>query len=243
MYAIETKNLTKKYKDVVAVDSINLQVCKGDLFALLGLNGAGKTTTINMLSCLVAPSNGDAFVCGSSIVSQAPKVKSVIGVSPQETALAPTLTVKENLQFVCGIYGFSKQQTNARVQELVTQLGLDEVLSKNAGKLSGGWQRRVSIAMALISSPSVLFLDEPTLGLDVIAKNDLWQIIRSLKGKTTIVLTTHNMNEAQTLADKVGVMRNGRLLVVGSPIQIVNQTGVTNLEQAFVKIVGGGVNI
>ena len=214
MEAIRAVELTKKYGDLVAVDHLNLQIKLGELFSLLGVNGAGKTTTIKMLSCLTRPTSGDAFVCGESIVRDGLGVKRVIGVSPQETALAPNLSVKENLELMCGIHGFSKERRQAKIRELTEQFKLRNILSQKAGKLSGGWQRRVSIAMALVGEPAVLFLDEPTLGLDVIARRELWQIIRVLKGRTTIILTTHYMEEAEALSDRIGIMKNGKMLVV-----------------------------
>ena len=179
MQAIKTIGLMKRYKDVTAVNNINLEIQKGELFSLLGVNGAGKTTMIKMLTCLVVPSNGEAFVGGFSITSQSEQVKHLIGVSPQETAIAPNLSVLENLELICGIHGFSKEKTIAKIQELSEQFSLDSVLKRRAGKLSGGWQRRVSIAMALISEPEILFLDEPTLGLDVIARHELWEAIQA----------------------------------------------------------------
>ena len=193
MDAIRIEGLTKKYKDVVAVDNLSLSVQKGELFSLLGVNGAGKTTTIKMLSCLTQPTGGDAFLNGKSISKDTAAVKSLIAVSPQETAIAPGLSVQENLELMCGVHGFTKEKQNAKISELTNLLGLESVSKKKAGKLSGGWQRRLSIAMALISEPEILFLDEPTLGLDVLARSDLWDLIRSLKGKVTIILTTHYM--------------------------------------------------
>lgn len=216
MQAIQTIELVKRYKTLTAVDKLNLEIRQGELFSLLGVNGAGKTTTIKMLTCLTKPSSGDAFVGGYSIINQSEQVKQLIGVSPQETAVAPNLSVKENMELICGIHGFSKEKTKKRVEELSKQFNLDSVLKRKAGKLSGGWQRRVSIAMALISEPQILFLDEPTLGLDVIARHDLWKVIRSLKGKITIILTTHYMEEAEALSDRIGVMKNGNLLAVGT---------------------------
>ena len=214
MYAIKTMELAKQYKDLTAVDKLHLQINQGELFSLLGVNGAGKTTTIKMLSCLTKPTGGDALVGGYSIIKEPEQVKRLIGVSPQETAVAPNLSVKENLELICGIHEFSKEKTEAKIRELSEQFALDEVLRKRAGKLSGGFQRRVSIAMALISEPQILFLDEPTLGLDVIARHDLWGVIRSLKGKITIILTTHYMEEAEALSDRIGIMKSGRLLAV-----------------------------
>lgn len=237
MDAIETRNLTKRYKDVTAVDSLNLQIHKGELFSLLGINGAGKTTAIKMLSCLSTPTAGDAFVGGYSITRQQEKIKPLIGVSPQETAVAPNLSVKENLELMCGIHGFSKEIREIKIAELSTQLGLQSVAAKKAGKLSGGWQRRLSIAMALISQPEILFLDEPTLGLDVIARSELWDLIRSLKGKVTIILTTHYLEEAEALSDRIGIMKDGRLLICGTAEELKEAAGTQSFEQAFVQIV------
>lgn len=235
--AIEIQNLTKKYKDVVAVDDLSLNIRQGELFALLGVNGAGKTTTIKMLSCLVKPTSGDALVCGKSIVSSAGEVKPLIGVSPQETAVAPNLSTRENLELMCGVHGFSKEKTAEKIAELCEQFNLGEVMSKRAGKLSGGWQRRLSIAMAMISEPEILFLDEPTLGLDVIARSELWDAIRALKAHTTIILTTHYMEEAEALSDRVGIMRGGKLLTVGTAGEIKSSVGTDSFEEAFIKIV------
>jgi ABC-2 type transport system ATP-binding protein len=237
MQAIKTTNLIKKYKSLAAVDGITLAVNHGELFSLLGVNGAGKTTTIKMLTCLTQPTEGDAFVGGFSVKTQAEKVKPLIGVSPQETAVAPNLSVRENLELICGIHGFSKEKTRERISQLSSQFSLGDVLNKKASKLSGGWQRRVSIAMALISQPQILFLDEPTLGLDVIARQDLWDAIRALKGKVTVVMTTHYMEEAEALSDRIGIMKNGRLLAVGTVEQLKEKAGTDRFETAFVTLV------
>ena len=239
MYAIRTANLTKKYKDIIAVDQLNLQVKKGELFSLLGVNGAGKTTTIKMLSCLTQPTSGDAFLNGKSICKNTAAVKSLIAVSPQETAVASGLSVRENLELMCGVHGFTKDKQNAKIAELTKLLGLESVIKKRAGKLSGGWQRRLSIAMALISEPEILFLDEPTLGLDVLARSDLWDLIHSLKGKVTIILTTHYMEEAETLSDRIAIMKDGKLLVCDTADKIKETAGTDTFEQAFVRIVKG----
>lgn len=239
MQAVITKELTKKYKDVTAVNGLNLEVEKGELFSLLGVNGAGKTTTMKMLSCLLRPTSGDAELLGKSILTDAGEVKNIIAVSPQETAVAPNLTVKENMELMCGIHGFSKEKTAQKVTELKEQFGLGEVLKKKAGKLSGGWQRRLSIAMALISEPEILFLDEPTLGLDVIARSDLWELIRSLKGSITILLTTHYMEEAEALSDRIGIMKGGKLLMTGTAQELKEKASADKFEDAFVKIVKG----
>ena len=237
MEAIQTMALGKRYKNITAVEALELKIAPGELFSLLGVNGAGKTTAIKMLSCLTKPTAGDAWIGGYSITKEPEQVKRLIGVSPQETAVAPNLSVKENLELICGVHGFSKEKTEERVKELTAQFHLDEVLKRKAGKLSGGWQRRVSIAMALISQPKILFLDEPTLGLDVIARHELWDLIRELKGKTTIILTTHYMEEAQALSDRIGILKNGRLLATGTVDALQERTGAKNFEEAFVTLV------
>ena len=239
MDAIRIEGLTKQYRDVLAVDHLSLSVSRGELFSLLGVNGAGKTTTIKMLSCLTQPTEGDAFLMGKSILTEAAAVKSLIAVSPQETAVAPGLSVRENLELMCGVHGFPKETRNAKIQELSQLLGLESVISRKAGKLSGGWQRRLSIAMALISQPEILFLDEPTLGLDVIARSDLWDLIRSLKGKITIILTTHYMEEGEALSDRIAIMKDGKLLICDTAAGIKAIAGTDNFEQAFIQIVKG----
>lgn len=237
MLAIKTEKLRKEYKNITAVDGLDLTVEQGELFSLLGVNGAGKTTTIKMLSCLTQPTNGDAFLNGKSIIRDTAAVKSIIAVSPQETAVAPGLSVRENLELMCGVYGLSREMRDSKLEELNERLGLAEVLKKRAGKLSGGWQRRLSIAMALVSEPEILFLDEPTLGLDVLARSDLWDVIRSLKGNVTIILTTHYMEEAEALSDRIGIMKDGRLLICDTVAKIKEFAGGDNFEQAFIRIV------
>lgn len=240
MHAIEIKALTKRYRDTVAVDGLTLSIDEGELFALLGVNGAGKTTTIKMLSCLTRPDSGDATVLGDSITEHPSAVKRKIGVSPQETAVAAGLSVQENLALICGIYGFSKEKTASRIAELSKMLSLQDVMHKKAGRLSGGYARRLSIAMALISEPQVLFLDEPTLGLDVLARSELWDLIRSLKGRVTVILTTHYMEEAEELSDRIAIMKDGRLLMCDTPAGIKEKTGTDSIERAFIQIVKEG---
>ena len=237
MLSIEIFDLRKQYGNVTAVDGLTLEIKQGELFSLLGVNGAGKTTTIKMLSCLTAPTSGEALLGGCSITKEPDRVKQLIGVSPQETAVAPNLSVKENLELICGIHGFSKGKTKKKIRELSRQFSLDSVLFRKAGKLSGGWQRRVSIAMALISEPKILFLDEPTLGLDVLARHDLWDVIRTLKGRVTIVLTTHYMEEAEALSDRIGIMKNGKLLAAGTAEELKAAAGTADFEAAFISIV------
>ena len=239
MNAIKVEGLTKRYRDVLAVEELSLCIEEGELFSLLGVNGVGKTTTIKMLSCLTEPTSGEAYLLGKSIRKDTAEVKSLIAVSPQETAVAPGLSVRENLELMCGVHGFKKDKRNTKIKELTELLGLESVISRKAGKLSGGWQRRLSIAMALISEPKILFLDEPTLGLDVLARSDLWDLIRSLKGKVTIILTTHYMEEAEALSDRIAIMKDGKLLLCDTAEKIKKKAGTEDFEQAFVRIVKG----
>ena len=239
MDAIRIENLRKTYKDVVAVDNLSLTVQQGELFSLLGVNGAGKTTTIKMLSCLTQPTSGDALLNGHSIRTDCAAVKSIIAVSPQETAVAPGLSVAENLELMCGVHGFSKEKRAVKMQEITDLLSLAPVLKRKAGKLSGGWQRRLSIAMALISEPEILFLDEPTLGLDVLARSELWELILSLKGRVTVILTTHYMEEAEALSDRIAIMAGGKLLICDTAENIKKAADTDNFEQAFIRIVKG----
>jgi len=239
MYAIETRGLTKQYRDVTAVDALDLTVERGELFSLLGVNGAGKTTTIKMLSCLARPTAGDALLMGRSVLTDSSRVKEIIGMSPQETAVAPNLSVAENLALMCGVHGMDRETGRHKTAELLERFSLVSVEKKRAGKLSGGWQRRLSLAMALISGPQVLFLDEPTLGLDVLARSELWDAIRALKGKTTVVLTTHYMEEAEALSDRIGIMKDGHLLALGTAEALKARAGTEKFEDAFIAIVKG----
>ena len=240
MEAIKTVDLVKRYKKLTAVNKLNLEIQTGELFSLLGVNGAGKTTTIKMLCCLTKPTEGDAFVGGYSVTEESDAVKRLLGVSPQETAVAPNLSVQENLELICGIHGFSGEKTREKIGELAGRLIPEDILHRKAGKLSGGQQRRVSIAMALISEPRILFLDEPTLGLDVLARHELWEVIRALKGKITVVLTTHYMEEAEALSDRIGIMKDGRLLATGTAEELKERAGARDFESAFISIVKEG---
>lgn len=235
---IQIINLTKKYKEKIAVNNINLTIKEGELFALLGTNGAGKTTTIKMLSTLILPTEGEIKIAGYDIAKDSVKIKEIVNVSPQETAIAPNLTVKENLDFMAGVYKIKNK--NEKIDELVKTFKLQEVLKQKAKTLSGGWQRKLSIAISLINDPKVLFLDEPTLGLDVLARRELWTVIESLKGTITIILTTHYMEEAESLSDRVGIMDKGKLIAVGTVKELMQKAGTNNFEEAFVKIATGG---
>ena len=238
MFAIKIENLTKEYKDVLAVDRLNLQIEQNQIFGLLGINGAGKTTTIKMLACLIKPTSGDAFVMGHSIATESEKIKAIIGYSTQETAVAKNLTVKENLQFYGSLYNLNMQEIEERCERLINQFGLRKVVNKRVGKLSGGYQRKVSIALALISNPQILFLDEPTLGLDVIARRELWRVIEQIKKDCTIILTTHYLEEASALSDNIAIMVDGKLKAVDTPKNLIQKTNASNFEDAFIKIAG-----
>lgn len=241
--AIIIKNLTKKFKERTAVDNLSLTIKKGEFFALLGQNAAGKTTTIKMLSCLLTPTSGDALMLGDSIIKKPTAVKQKINISPQETAVAPNLSVKENLEFISSIYGSNKQEAKQKAVEMMTKFGLSERAKNKAKTLSGGLQRRLSIAMALISSPKIIFLDEPTLGLDIRARHDLWKTLLELKGKITIILTTHYLEEVEVLADRVGIMHGGKLHALGTIDELKENTGQSSLEDIFLTLTeeGGGL--
>ncbi len=234
---IEINELSKTFKDKIAVNHLDLKINEGELFSLLGVNGAGKTTTIRMLCGLSKPSEGNAFIFGKSIVKDLDEVKAMINLSPQETAIAKNLSVRENLMLMAEIYGFDKVKAKTKVDDVVRQFSLEEVLNSKAKTLSGGWQRRLSIAMALITEPKVLFLDEPTLGLDVLARRELWRIIQKLKGDITIILTTHYMEEAEALSDRIAIMVKGNMKALGTLEELRQGTGLNSLEDIFVKIV------
>lgn len=238
MYSIETKELIKKYKDKKAVNELNLKIKQGELFALLGTNGAGKTTTIKMLSGLILPTSGDIIIEKEDIKKDIFQIKEILNVSPQETAIAPNLTVKENLEFMAGVYQITDREKT--IKDLIKKFRLEEVINKKAKTLSGGWQRKLSIALSMINNPKILFLDEPTLGLDVIARKELWQVINELKGKITIILTTHYMEEAENLSDRIGIMVKGSLIDVGTAEELIKKTNTNNIEDAFIKIATGG---
>lgn len=240
MNAIETKDLTKRFKERTAVDSLSLTVEQGEIFALLGQNGAGKSTTIRMLSCLTAPTSGDAFVFGHSVVSDEQNVKKIINVSPQETAVAPKLSVRENLELTARLYGLDKKTAREKTEEMLRDFSLLDRASERAKKLSGGMQRKLSLAMALISEPKVLFLDEPTVGLDVRARRELWKLIESLKGSMTILLTTHYLEEAEALSDRMVIMNGGKATALGTADDIKEVAGTDDFEEAFLRLTEEG---
>ena len=238
--SIKIKNLRKEYKDVVAVNDINLDIKEGELFSLLGINGAGKKTLLKMLATLLEPTSGDAFIYDKSITKDSDLVKGYIDISMQETAIARNLTVEENIEFYARLNGIKDNEIKERKEYLYNVFNLDKIKNKIASKLSGGWQRKLSIALALVSKPKVLFLDEPTLGLDVISRRELWKTIKSLKGQMTIILTTHYMEEAEELSDRIGIMKDGDILFIGSKEELFTYTSMNSVEDAFVSIVNGG---
>lgn len=240
MIEIDIKDLTKKYKDVVAVSNLNIKIKKGEIFSLLGTNGAGKTTTIKILSTLLLPTNGEVKINNLDLIKDKMKIKEIINISPQETAIAPNLTVLENLEFMAGIYQIKNKKE--KIDTLIKTFNLEEVLNKKAKNLSGGYQRKLSIAISLINDPQILFLDEPTLGLDVISRKELWKVIKELKGKITIILTTHYMEEANSLSDRVGIMNKGKLIALDTPNELIKKTKTKTFEDAFIKIVTGGLD-
>ena len=238
--AIEIRALRKEYKELVAVKELSLDIEEGELFSLLGVNGAGKTTTIKMLTTLTRPTSGDALIFGKSVVAHPEAVKGIVDVSMQETAVARKLTVEENIDFYADLNGLSAEEKASAKAEIYEALGLAEVKAQRAATLSGGWQRKLSIGLALVTRPKVLFLDEPTLGLDVLARRDLWRLISGLKGKMTIILTTHYMEEAEALSDRIGIMDKGSFRFVGSKEELYAASGKTSVEDAFVEMVSGG---
>ncbi len=236
MYAAEIRNLRKEYKNLTAVNDVSFNINDGEIISLLGMNGAGKTTIIKMLSCLTKPTSGDALIYGKNILTEPTEVKQLIGISPQENSAAANLTVEENLRFMCGIYGINKAKTEENIKKITEQFSLRERLNQRAGKLSGGWQKRLSIAMALITEPKILFLDEPTLGLDVVARRELWKIIEELKGKMTIIVTTHYLEESEHLADRIVIMKDGNIKAIGTLNELREISGEEKLEDIFLKI-------
>ncbi len=231
---IEINNLTKKFKEKTAVNNVTLTIKDGELFSLLGVNGAGKSTMIKMLSGLIKPTSGSIKINDFDMKKDSTKIKEILNVSPQETAVALNLSVKENLEFMAGVYQIKNKEE--KIKELINIFKLNDVLNQKAKTLSGGYKRKLSIAISLINNPKILFLDEPTLGLDVISRRELWNIIQKQKDKMTIILTTHYMEEAEALSDRVGIINKGLLIELDTPSKIITKTKSKNLEEAFIKI-------
>ncbi len=238
MNAIELTNVVKKYKNKTVVNNINLNIKKGELFSLLGTNGAGKTTTIKMISTLIKQNSGTIKVLGYDTMKDYKIIRESINVSPQETAVAMNLTVYENLNFMANVYQIKNKKD--KIDNLIKIFKLEEVLKQKAKTLSGGYMRKLSIAISLINDPKILFLDEPTLGLDVLSRKELWNTINTLKGKITIILTTHYMEEAESLSDRVAIMNKGNIIEIGTPKELISKTKTKNMEDAFVSLVTGG---
>ena len=238
MNAIELTNIVKKYKDKTVVNNINLNIKEGELFSLLGTNGAGKTTTIKMISTLIKQNSGTIKVLGYDTIKDFKIIRNKINVSPQETAVAMNLTVYENLDFMANVYQIENKKD--KIDNLIKTFKLEEVLKQKAKTLSGGYMRKLSIAISLINDPKILFLDEPTLGLDVLSRKELWNTINTLKGKITIILTTHYMEEAESLSDRVAIMNKGNIIKIGTPKEIISKTKTKNMEDAFVSLITGG---
>lgn len=237
MIAIETQNISKAYGEMEAVDEVSITVKKGEVYSLLGMNGAGKSTLIQMLCGLVKPTSGTGFILGHNLIKETSQVKKVIAVSPQETAIAPNLTVYENLELMAGLNGFTKVDIKRKVDEMISRFSLAPFSKQRSKDLSGGWQRRLSIAMALVSEPDILFLDEPTVGLDVLARQDLWTVIKSIKNKVTIILTTHYLEEAEHLSDRICILQKGKVKALGTVEELTTQTHTLSLEEAFIHLV------
>lgn len=237
MIAVKIENVKKSYKDTKALKGVSAEIKSGELYGLLGLNGAGKTTLISVIAGLIKADEGDITVDGKSVKTDSDEVKRIIAVSPQETAVAPNLTVKENLEFFAELYGKPKDRAIIAMQEF----GLTEVANKRAKTLSGGYARRLSVAAAVITEPKLLILDEPTLGLDVIARRELWKLINTRKGKTTIILTTHYLEEVEALCDRICALKEGEKIFEGTVDEMKTLTGEENFEDAFVKISQGEI--
>ena len=237
--AIVVDNLTKRFEDVTAVDGLSLKIEKGELFGLLGPNGAGKTTTINVLCGLLDPTSGSVRVAGYDVRKESNKVKELIGVSPQETAVYPHLTGRENIELFGNLHAMPKEKLKKNVDELLTELSLSEDAKRRAGKYSGGMMRRINLAMALVHDPEIAFLDEPTVGMDPQSRRAVWNFIKELKKMNkTVLLTTHYMEEAEELCDRVGIIDHGKLIALGAPKQLKDKFKAKNLEEVFIQLTG-----
>ncbi|HJS43663.1 MAG TPA: ABC transporter ATP-binding protein [Gemmatimonadales bacterium] len=232
--AVETRHLTRRFGSVVAVRELTLSIAKGEVFGLLGPNGSGKTTTIRMLCGLLAPSEGTAIVADVDVRESPDRIKELIGYMSQRFGLYEDLTVAENMDFYGGIYGLEGPSRHGRIAEVVAFLGLDRRLNQLAGTLSGGWKQRLGLACALMHQPMVLFLDEPTAGVDPAARRGFWRTITQLAERgTTVIVTTHYMDEAARCG-RVALLSQGHLIALGTPDEVARQVGGRNLEDAFI---------
>lgn len=238
-HTITIGHLSKKYQDVTAINDLSLQVEKGELFGLLGPNGAGKTTTVNVLCGLVEPTSGSATICGYDVQKETAKVKELIGVCPQETAIYSYLTGAENVELFGSLYAMDKAVLETRRDMLLKTMGLSEDAKRRAGKYSGGMKRRLSLILALINDPQIAFLDEPTVAMDPQSRHAVWDFLKELKNEEkTIILTTHYMEEAEELCDRVGIIDHGKLIALGTPKELISKNQVKNLEEVFIKLTG-----
>ena len=233
---IKIQNLCKRFGNFTAVDNLSLHIKKGEVFALLGLNGAGKSTTIGILCGLIEKTSGTILIDNKNHETHLDEIKNIVNLSPQETAIAPNLTVFENLELIATLYG---EKNKENILSTIKQFSLEEKTNIMAKKLSGGQKRRLSLAMAIITKPKILILDEPTLGLDIKARKKLWEIIKDLAKTTTIILTTHYLEEAENLANRIGIMAKGRLIGVGTRAELIAHTKTQSFEEAFLKLTEG----
>jgi ABC-2 type transport system ATP-binding protein len=237
--AIIIKDLVKQFEDVTAVDSLNLEIKQGELFSLLGPNGAGKTTTINILNGILKPTKGTAIIAGFDVTKNLDEIKKIIGLCPQEAAVFKFLNARENIELFGNLHSVSKKALEERTDMFLELLGLAEASKRKAGGYSGGMLRKLNLTIALISDPKIVFLDEPTVGMDARARRKTWEFIGSLKDQNkTIVLTTHYIEEAEALSDRVGIIDYGKLIELGTPQELMEKYETKNLEQVFLKITG-----
>jgi ABC-2 type transport system ATP-binding protein len=236
---IVINNLVKKFEDVTAVDNLNLVIDEGELFSLLGPNGAGKTTTVNILTGIIKPTNGNAFISGFDVTKNPDEVKKIIGVCPQEAAVFSFLNARENIELFGNLHSVFKKEIEERTDRFLKLLGLTDASKRKAGGYSGGMQRKLNLMMALINDPKIAFLDEPTVGMDARARRKTWEFIGSLKSENkTIILTTHYIEEAEALSDRVGIIDYGKLVELGTPKELMERYNAKNLEEVFLNITG-----
>ncbi|KKN48001.1 hypothetical protein LCGC14_0657210 [marine sediment metagenome] len=237
--AIVIEGLVKRFGDVLAVDDLNLEIKRGELFGLLGPNGAGKTTTINILSGLLQPTSGTAYVGGYDVKKDLKKIKELIGVCPQEAAVFKFLTGRENIELFGSLHGMSKKEAKERTEDLLKQANFTETSKRKAKGYSGGMARQLNLLIALVNNPQIAYLDEPTVGMDARARRKTWEFIGSLKEQNkTVILTTHYIEEAEALSDRVGIIDYGELIALGTPKELMKKHDSKNLEEVFLKITG-----
>lgn len=239
---IDASALTVRYGEVLALDSLDLCVAKGEVFGLLGPNGAGKTTAINVLCGLARPDGGTAEVGGLDVSRRAGEVKALLGVCPQASAVFPHLTGRENAELFGRLHGLPKGEAREQAEEVLSRMGLSAEQGRPAGKYSEGMKKRLSLAMALMGRPRILFLDEPTAAMDPQSRHAVWEVIGDLRKEgRTVVLTTHYIEEAEALCDRVGIIDHGRLIKLGVPQELIEDAGKRNLEEVFIHLTGRSI--